>query len=295
MGIDVTEKRQAYAALQESEVKFRTLSDFVPQMVWMCTPDGMNTYFNNRWVEYTGMTREESYGRGWNTPFHPDDKQAAWDAWNHAVATGETYRVESRLRAADGSYRWFLMRGTPLRDDSGEIIKWFGTCTDIDDMKRAEAELAARAQELARSNAELQQFAYVASHDLQEPLRMVASYTQLLARRYQGRLDADADEFISYAVDGARRMQQQIQALLDYARVGQRSAAFRPTDARAVVDQVIHDLGHTIEATDARITVEDLPTVMADSIQLAEVFQTLVSGKLGLGGGGATGWAVRVE
>jgi polar amino acid transport system substrate-binding protein len=94
-------------------------------------------------VEYTGLTLEESYGRGWNTPFHPDDKQAAWDAWNHAVATGDTYRIESRLRAADGSYRWFLMRGEPLRDGSGSVVKWFGTCTDIDDMKRAERTLRA--------------------------------------------------------------------------------------------------------------------------------------------------------
>ena len=120
---DITARKLAEAALKESETKFRTLSDLVPQFVWMCTPDGLNVYFNQRWVEYTGLTLEESYGRGWNSPFHPDDKQAAWDAWNHAVATGDIYRVESRLRAADGTYRWFLMRGTPLRDESGEIAK----------------------------------------------------------------------------------------------------------------------------------------------------------------------------
>ena len=138
MGVDVTERKQTEAALQESETKFRTLSELAPQIVWACTPDGLNVYFNQRWVEYTGLTLEESYGRGWNTPFHPDDKQAAWDAWNHAVATGDTYRVESRLRGADGRYRWFLMRGVPLRDSSGTVVKWFGTCTDIDDLKRAE-------------------------------------------------------------------------------------------------------------------------------------------------------------
>ena len=93
---------------------FEVLADFIPQFVWMCTPDGLNVYFNQRWVDYTGLTLEESYGKGWNIPFHPDDKQAAWDAWNHATETGEPYQVESRLRAADGSYRWFLMRGEPL-------------------------------------------------------------------------------------------------------------------------------------------------------------------------------------
>jgi PAS domain S-box-containing protein len=122
--------------LSESENAFITLANFVPQFVWMCTPDGMNIYFNQRWVDYTGLTLEESYGRGWNTPFHPDDKQAAWDAWNHAVETGEQYYVESRLRAADGSYRWFLMRGASMRHTPGGVARWFGTCTDIEDLKR---------------------------------------------------------------------------------------------------------------------------------------------------------------
>ena len=147
---DITQRKQAEAARQESETAFRALADSVPQMVWMCTPDGLNVYFNQRWVDYTGMTLADSYGRGWNTPFHPDDQQPAWDAWNHATETGETYRIESRLRAADGSYRWFLMRGLPLRDAAGRIVKWFGTCTDIDDLKRGEEALRNLNEELEK-------------------------------------------------------------------------------------------------------------------------------------------------
>jgi PAS domain S-box-containing protein len=149
MKTDVTERKRAEAALRESEEAFVTLANHVPQFVWMCTPDGLNVYFNERWVKYTGLTLEESYGRGWNTPFHPDDKQTAWDNWNCATQTGEPYTVESRLRAADGSYRWFLMRGEPLKDEKGEIVRWFGSCTDIDDLKQAEAELKEHRENLA--------------------------------------------------------------------------------------------------------------------------------------------------
>jgi len=273
---DVTARKQAEIALKESETKFRTLSDLVPQFVWMCTPDGLNEYFNYRWVEYTGLTLEESYGRGWNTPFHPDDKQAAWDAWNHAVATGDIYRVESRLRAADGTYRWFLMRGTPLRDDSGEIAKWFGTCTDIDDLKRAEAELAARAQELARSNTDLQQFAYVASHDLQEPLRTIGSFSQLLAQRYKGRLDADADDFIGFVVDGATRMQSLINDLLAFSRIGTRGGQFALVDCEGVLQTVMANLNTAIEDSKAEIVYGHLPTLFADETQLTQLFQNLI-------------------
>jgi len=145
----IKERERAQAALHESEAAFRTLAESVPQLVWICNPDGLNVYFNQRWVEYTGLTLEESYGRGWNTPFHPDDKQAAWQAWNHAVESGDTYRVESRLRRADGSYHWFLIRGVPSRDDAGQIVKWFGTCTDIDDLKQAEQEARSARERLA--------------------------------------------------------------------------------------------------------------------------------------------------
>ncbi len=143
--------------------------------------------------------------------------------------------------------------------------------------KRAEEALATQAAELARSNAELEQFAYVASHDLQEPLRMVASYTELLADSYRGKLGADADEFIGFAVDGARRMRALINALLTYSRVGTRAKDFKPTDCNIVLDTTLTQLQMAIEESGALVTHERLPTLMADEAQLGQLFQNLIS------------------
>jgi len=146
---DITARRQAEEALRQqteealllSEQEFHSLAEAMPQIVWATRPDGWNIYFNQQWMDYTGLTMEESYGHGWNTPFHPDDKQRAWDAWQRATKDNERYSLECRLRRADGVYRWWLVRGEPMRGANGEILKWFGTCTDIEELKCAEAVL----------------------------------------------------------------------------------------------------------------------------------------------------------
>jgi diguanylate cyclase (GGDEF)-like protein/PAS domain S-box-containing protein len=135
---DFTERKLAEKALSKSEEEFRTLAESMPQIVWITRADGWTIYFNQQWMDYTGLTLEESLGHGWNTPFHPDDQKGAWDARQKATATAGIYSIESRLRRADGTYRWMLVRGVPLKDAAGNILKWFGTCTDIDDMKVAE-------------------------------------------------------------------------------------------------------------------------------------------------------------
>jgi len=147
---NITERKLAEAALRESESAFATLANLVPQLVWMCTSDGSNSYYNQRWIEYTGLSPEESSGTDWTIPFHPEEKQASWAAWIHAMQTGEQYRVESRLRRADGIYRWFLIRGEPLRNVAGTVVRWFGTCTDIEDQKQAEQQLRALTTRLQR-------------------------------------------------------------------------------------------------------------------------------------------------
>ncbi|MGD0135715.1 MAG: EAL domain-containing protein [Bryobacteraceae bacterium] len=138
---DVTESHNAAEALRASLEEFRTLAEAMPQIVWITGPDGRNLYFNRQWMDYTGLTLEESLGDGWNAPFHPEDRERAWDAWRHATTTIDVYALECRLRGADGVYRWWLIRGVPLQDATGVILKWFGTCTDIHDLKLVEESL----------------------------------------------------------------------------------------------------------------------------------------------------------
>jgi light-regulated signal transduction histidine kinase (bacteriophytochrome) len=169
----------------------------------------------------------------------------------------------------------------PISRETSEVLAAVGEIiTQGVERRRAEAALRLHAEDLARSNEELQQFAYVASHDLQEPLRMVASYTQLLARRYRGKLDADADEFIAYAVEGVNRMQRLIQDLLTYSRVGTRGREFKPCETAPVVRRVVENLQTMLDETKGEVKVGPLPAVLADESQLTQLFQNLLANAL---------------
>ncbi|MEG3163697.1 PAS domain-containing protein [Sphingomonas sp. PB2P19] len=135
--------------LEESDRKFRTLADTMPQMVWSTLPDGFHDYFNARWYEFTGAPAGTTDGEGWNDMFHPQDQDRAWAAWRQSLETGEPYAIEYRLRHFDGTYRWVLGRALPMHDEGGAIARWFGTCTDIHEQKLAYEEREVISQELS--------------------------------------------------------------------------------------------------------------------------------------------------
>lgn len=147
--VDVSEQHRTSEALAASELRFRTLADTMPQMVWSTLPDGFHDYYNKRWYEFTGVPEGSTDGEGWNGVFHPEDQERAWQAWRHSLNTGEPYQIEYRLRHHSGDYRWTLGRALPIRDADGQIVRWFGTCTDIHETRMIAQERELVAQELS--------------------------------------------------------------------------------------------------------------------------------------------------
>ncbi|MDB5280797.1 MAG: domain S-box-containing protein [Ferruginibacter sp.] len=278
--IDVSEQVLSRKKIEESEKEIRSMAESMPQIVWVTNAQGENIYFNQQWVDYTGLALEDSYGAGWTNPFHPDDKILARDAWKNAVENLAEYNIECRLKCYDGSYHWWLIRGVPKIDDNGEILKWYGTCTDIEKIKKTEEKLKDQAAQLTLSNLELEQFAYVASHDLQEPLRMVINFLTLLEDKYSCIIDEKGKKFIGFAVDGARRMRTIIQDLLEFSRVGRLNGNIENVDLNALVKVVELMLRKQMDEKNASIRFQNLPLLYTQKSSLLQVFQNLVSNAL---------------
>jgi len=273
---DIAARGLAEVALREGEERFRDLANNISQLAWMADEKGSIFWYNQRWFDYSGTTLEEMAGWGWQKVHHPDHVQGVVDKISRCFQNGEVWEDTFPLRGRDGNFRWFLSRAVPIRDSEGKVLRWFGTNTDISASKEAEKHLAETVAELKRSNEELQQFAYVSSHDLQEPLRMVSSYTQLLAKRYKGRLDSDADEFIAFAVDGCNRMKGLIQDLLAYSRAGTTGRALGQVSGKDALQEALENLKITIAQSGAVVTQDSLPDLRTDKMQLTQVFQNLV-------------------
>ena len=252
--------------------------------VIVANPDGTIRTLNRAALELLSYAEEELIGQPVGIIFEEEEEEEEEEeafffrgtGLARLVREGTARDVEMTLRTRSGERVPVVFNGSVIRNDEGQLVAIGGLARDMRERKRAEEELERTVAELARSNRELEQFAYVASHDLQEPVRMVSSYVQLLERRYKGRLDADADDFIAYAVDGANRMQKMIKDLLAYSRVGTRGEPFEPTDCEAVLDQTLANLKVAIEESGAVVTHDPLPTVMADVTQLTQLFQNLI-------------------
>ncbi len=275
---DITQRKRAEKALAESEERLRLAQEAAHVAVWdrdvrtgilTNTPELLRIY---------GIDEDpiDTYG-GWREHVHPDDLEWVEAGREAALVKNETFDLEYRIVRPSGEIRWLASIGRGYRDASGEVVRMLGVAIDITDRKTAELALARSAADLQRSNEELQRFAYVASHDLQEPLRSIVSFSQLLERRYRGKLDTDADEYITFIVEGGNRMQALIQDLLQVSRVETGAKPLEPTDAGTVVAGAVRLFETPIREAGGTVTVGPMPRVMADGSQIEQVVANLIS------------------
>jgi PAS domain S-box-containing protein len=275
---DLTARRATVEHLAQMESRYRGLLEAAPDAMVVVNPAGYIVLLNVQAEKQFGYSRDELLGQkvkniipeGFAERLVADALRSAEDALAQKIGTG----IELSGRRKDSSAFPIEIMLSPLDSPDGFLVT--AAIRDISVRKQSETHLLLKMDELNRSNEELKQFAYIASHDLQEPLRMVASYTQLLSRRYKGKLDADADEFIAYAVDGANRMQRLIQDLLTYSRVGTKGINLADISSEKALQHALANLHGAIGDSAAVVTHDPLPDVMADEGQLTQLFQNLV-------------------
>jgi PAS domain S-box-containing protein len=271
LAADITERKQALEQLRVSELRFRQLADSMPQIVWTAGRDGSIEYLNQRWYEFAGCTPSNHLTEDVHSIIHSEDLPAFLTGWESAVKAEAAYEAECRF--ADhhtGGYRWFLCRAIPARDTVTNTIRWFGTFTDIHEQKRIEAAFR-------RANDDLNRFAYSTNHDLQEPLRNVSSYSQLLEKRYGGRLDTEAASFVRFIAQDAQRMCALITNLAVYTSAGNPSEFIRAScDTSVAVDKALGALQALVSETQAVIVHTALPRVRAAENDLRQIFENLI-------------------
>jgi PAS domain S-box-containing protein len=275
---DIGVRKAAEKHLAQMEGRYRGLLEAAPDAMVVVNQAGEIALLNLQAEKQFGYRRDELLGQkvtniipeGFAERLIADDLRSAEDALAQQIGTG----IELIGRRKDGGEFPIEIMLSPLESAEGTLVT--AAIRDITTRRAAAADLLQKVEELKRSNEELGQFAYIASHDLQEPLRMVASYTQLLSRRYKGKLDSDADEFIAFAVDGASRMQRLIRDLLAYSRVGTKGSDLLDISSEDALRQALLNLRGAIEESGALVTHDPLPTVSADETQLIQLFQNLV-------------------
>jgi PAS domain S-box-containing protein len=287
--IDVTEKVEARKKIEESEKRFRSLAESLPQLVWETDEKGNSLFASHRWEEFTGIT---PVGEAeWKAIIHPDDFDENAKIWGHSLATGDLYRCDVRIKSKDGDYRWHRVIGEPVLDKENKIIKWVGAFTEIHTQKaftqELEKQVAERTKELAdtnmalgRMNRELQSFAYVSSHDLQEPLRKIQTFaTQIIERESQNLSDSGKDKFRRMQ-NSAKRMQTLIDDLLTYSRTSSADRKFEKVNLNEIIEEVKDNLKEELLQKHATIEAHEMCDAYIIPFQFRQLLFNLVNNSL---------------
>lgn len=285
-----TEERcqRAEAALQESEARFRHLSDTAPMMVWMSGTDKMCNYFNQPWLDFTGRTLEQEMGNGWAEGVHPDDFQRCWETYVTAFDTRQPFKMEYRLRRFDGEYRWILDIGTPRLTLEGEFFGYIGSCFDITEWKVTEAEVTRlnqaleermrdRTAQLEAINKELESFSYSVSHDLRAPLRHIDGFINLLQKRLEPmKLDPTSQHYLATISQTARQAGILIDDLLAFSRMGRIEMRWMPIKMSQLVQEVQNEVELEAAGRTIHWQIAPLPEIKGDLAMLRQVLRNLL-------------------
>jgi PAS domain S-box-containing protein len=265
------ENMRLYVMVRENEDRLRTLAEAMPQMVWTATPEGLLDYINARLTEYTGQPAEALLGDGWIAQLHPDTRQTVAETWKRSLESGAPYEVELALKGRDGRHRWFLVRALPMRDARGHILRWFGTSTDIEELKRAQGEV------LRRADFE-EKLIGIVSHDLRNPLNAITLAAGTMLRRVD--LDERAKRGVARISDAAERANRMIRDLLDFTQArlgGSLPIQRRPLDVHAFVGQLLDEVRLAFPERLIEAAHEGEGQGEWDADRLAQVVTNLVS------------------
>jgi len=289
--IDITDEKNSQQILMKSEEKFRLLADSMPQFIWTGDQIGNLNYFNRSVYTFSGLSEEEINKDGWLQIVHPDDRELNIAKWMVAIKTGNDFLLEHRFRRYDGEYRWQLSRAIAQKDEEGNIQMWVGTSTDIHDQKnftnKLEKEVYERTEQLElknkdliNMNIELQSFAYISSHDLQEPLRKIQTFASRLDDLDDGSISAKAKTYLNRIEVSAKRMQTLIQDLLAYSRTNSADRVFVKTNLDEIAEEIQSDFSERIEETNAVLNFDPLGEATVIPFQFRQLLHNLIGNSL---------------
>ncbi len=288
---DITERILAVEKIKASEQQFSTLANNIQNLAWIADGGGYIYWYNQRWYDYTGTTLEEMKGQGWEKVHHPDHVKSVIDFVQKAWHINEPFELTFPLRAANGEYRWFLTRAFPVNDEQGKISNWIGTNTDITEQKtfaeqleikveERTAELNSKNEQLETLNKELQSFAYISSHDLQEPLRKIQTFSTRILESEESKLSDDGKDMFKRMQNAAKRMQALIEDLLAYSHTNSEERKFENTDLKKIVEEVRDDLKEELNDKHATIKAIELCEVHIIRFQFRQLLHNLIGNSL---------------